>query len=858
MTRLFSTPTMSSNHGRLFGSLSAVLRLTVLLALATASAARAQVLDATFDVRTDIQVSHLAEQPDGSIIVGGAFTKIGAQAISYLAKMSATGVVDTSFKPTPNAPPMAVVVQGDGKILVGGYFSKMGATSCGPLVRLLNSGAVDASFTVDSEIKGVSCILLENDGKILVGCSLQSGIPASSQVVLRLNANGSIDTGFSETGANAKYVTNGPINALVRMKDGALLVGGQFATLGETSCGNLGRIRANGEIDATFTSAPTANNGRILSLFSQRDGKILVAGVFNLYRGNSIKCLVRLNADASIDSGFALPRPDKGVLAIVQQNDDRIVFGGGFTSVPGLTRKGLARMAQSGMIDNGYAFDVAGTLATVPGNTGTADPRPPAPGTPIQVLPEEYWGNSTINALLLTQSGHLLIAGNFTSVAGTPHEGLARLAPVEPYIVAQPAAVSANAGSAANLKVVATGADLAYQWRKDGAAIAGATRADFAIPSLLPSDAGSYDVVVSNGHGSATSTAARLSVSVNFSLSITRQPEAATVISGSPASFTVAAQSTLPIAYQWRKNGSVIAGATAATYAIPAASADDAGTYTCLVSAGGTATPSSEATLTVQARARLSNLSVRSSLEAGQTLLVGFVAAGPARDILVRAAGPAIARYGLGSSAMADPRLELYQGSTRLLENDNWSSSLTDDFNRLGAFAFDAGSRDAALKRSLSGMHSIVAGGSGPGITLVEAYDLGESDDTRFVNLSVLNRVGTGDDLLITGFTVKGAGTRRLLIRAAGPAIGAAPFSLQGTLANPKIELYGTSGVIGSNDNWDASLASVFQSASAFAYAQGSLDAALVVTLSEGAYTVHVKGSDGGSGSALLEIYELQ
>jgi hypothetical protein len=254
---------------------------------------------------------------------------------------------------------------------------------------------------------------------------------------------------------------------------------------------------------------------------------------------------------------------------------------------------------------------------------------------------------------------------------------------------------------------------------------------------------------------------------------------------------------------------------------------------------------------------RLSNLSVRTSMAAGQTLIVGVVVSGGARNVLVRAAGPALAGFGL-ANPMADPRLELYNGATLTFENDNWPSTLSDMFTSVGAFAFTPGSRDAAFVQSIEGARSIQTRGTAGGVVLVEAYDTGTGNSPRLINVSARNRVGTGDDILIAGFNIAGTEPKQLLIRAVGPRLAAAPFNVPGTLNDPKLEVYNGAGAkLSENDSWNQALASTFDAVGAFQLIAGSRDAALLTTLSPGSYTVQVRGSDGGTGEALIEIYEV-
>ncbi len=81
---------------------------------------------------------------------------------------------------------------------------------------------------------------------------------------------------------------------------------------------------------------------------------------------------------------------------------------------------------------------------------------------------------------------------------------------------------------------------------------------------------------------------------------------------------------------------------------------------------------------------------------------------------------------------------------------------------------------------------------------------------------------------------------------------------MEGTLADPEIILHDSDGeVMARNDNWSANLCSAFEAVGAFELETGSLDAAMVLPLWPGLYTIHLWGADGGSGQGLIEIYDL-
>jgi len=342
---------------------------------------------------------------------------------------------------------------------------------------------------------------------------------------------------------------------------------------------------------------------------------------------------------------------------------------------------------------------------------------------------------------------------------------------------------------------------------------------------------------------------------------ITTQLNSSSVTAGSAASFSVVASGTAPLTYQWIKDGSSISGATSSTYSISSTSTSNAGSYTVVITNSAGSVTSNAATLTVTAAAgtapRLSNLSVRTALDANQIVIVGVTMTGGAKNVLLRAAGPTLSVFGV-PSVMADPKLDLYSGSTKLTANDNWGGALilSAAFQSVGAFAYTSSSSlDSALVTSIDGGRTVQVYGSTAGTVLVEGYDAGSGDTQRFTNLSARNKVGTGANILIAGFTLTGSGNRNLLIRAVGPKLS--DFGVTGVLTDPKLEIYSGSTKVTENDNWASTLATTFSSVGAFGLTTGSKDSAITVSLPAGGYTVQVSGADGGVGEAIVEIYEL-
>ena len=180
--------------------------------------------------------------------------------------------------------------------------------------------------------------------------------------------------------------------------------------------------------------------------------------------------------------------------------------------------------------------------------------------------------------------------------------------PIEkPAIAAAPANQSVVEGKTAAFTVTATGGGaLAYQWKKNGTDISGATNSTYTTPATTIADDGTrFSVVVSNSAGSVTSNEAKLGVSATaLKPAIATQPAAQSVITGETATFTVTATGTSPFSYQWKKNGVNIPSATSDSYTTPATSISDSGlAYSVVVTNSAGMATSNDARLTVTAAA---------------------------------------------------------------------------------------------------------------------------------------------------------------------------------------------------------------------------------------------------------------
>ena len=143
---------------------------------------------------------------------------------------------------------------------------------------------------------------------------------------------------------------------------------------------------------------------------------------------------------------------------------------------------------------------------------------------------------------------------------------------------------------------------------------------------------------------------------------------------------------------------------------------------------------------------------------------------------------------------------------------------------------------------------------------MAEVYDLdAATSPVQFASLSTLGFTGTGDNVLTPGFIITGDGPKQLLIRAVGPTL--ANYGVGGLLADPQFRVVplGQSFTVAGNDNWGgtAALQAAFAQTQAFVLPPDSRDAAVVVRLPPGGYTVQATGVGGTTGNVLVEVYDM-
>ncbi len=355
--------------------------------------------------------------------------------------------------------------------------------------------------------------------------------------------------------------------------------------------------------------------------------------------------------------------------------------------------------------------------------------------------------------------------------------------PAPPAITAQPVAANAVIGGTASFAVAVSGTGNTYQWRKDSQAIIGATAATYSIASVTAASAGSYTVVVTNAQGSVTSAAANLTLVtasnagrlINLSVRSAAGTGDNTLIvglgiggantSGSKgvllrgvgpalAGFNVPGPLSDSVLTVFQEQTQIAqnddwAGsfdfASVGAFAFSGSPIRDSalhnsalasGSYSIHITGKNNATGIALAEIYdatapgsfSAATPRLINVSARTEVGTGDNILIaGFGIGGstPVR-LLIRAIGPTLSVFNVGGT-LADPRLEIFSGSTSIGSNDNWIAADAAAFASVGAFPLTAGTRDAALVVTLNpGSYTAHVSGVGgtTGVALVEVYQL--------------------------------------------------------------------------------------------------------------------------------------
>ena len=266
-----------------------------------------------------------------------------------------------------NAQVEKILIQPDGKILVGGAFSTYNGTTRNRIIRLNLDGSIDTTFNIGTGFNfSVYAMALQSDGKIVVGGEFTSydGLTGftfapvgfvSFNRIIRLNTNGSYDSTFN--GFTSAFNSN--VRDIAIDSSGKIYVVGNFTTHDGVSANRIIRLNSDGSRDTAF-NVGTGFNAIALKIKLFGSNAVFVAGGFTSYRGATWNRLVKLFTDGQAD-GFSFQQNagfNNTVNAIDIQADGKILCGGDFTShntVPTIDR--FCRLNSNNTLDTWTRFN---------------------------------------------------------------------------------------------------------------------------------------------------------------------------------------------------------------------------------------------------------------------------------------------------------------------------------------------------------------------------------------------------------------------------------------------------------------------------------------------------------------------
>ena len=253
------------------------------------------------------------------------------------------------------------------------------------------------------------------------------------------------------------------------------------------------------------------------------------------------------------------------------------------------------------------------------------------------------------------------------------------------------------------------------------------------------------------------------------------------------------------------------------------------------------------------------NLSARLNVGTGDNVLIGgFVITGTdSKQVIVRGIGPSLAVNGVPlADRLADPAIDLYQGATLIMSNDNWKDSQQTEIEATGIPPTD--DKESAIVATLApGSYTAVLRGSNgeTGNGLFEIYDLDTATNSTLGNVSARGLVQTNDDILIAGFIIGTGESDTVVVRAIGPSL--ADAGIANPLQDPTLDLtMPTAPSVISDDNWRDSQETLIQSTGLTP--TNDAESAIIKSLAPGNYTAVVRGKSNSTGVALVEVFNLE
>lgn len=402
-------------------------------------------IDLAFQTRTGkgasdrVHCATLAADGSGKILLGGWFTSFDGQERWRLARIFPDGRLDESFDAGdgPGTEPIqALAALPDGGAVVVGAFRRFAESSRRLVARLRADGSLDERFDAtralaaalpvppprnrrarsrlgelsgppaaeNKPVDGLRAVALFPPDRVLVAGEFADG--AGHLLCLDL-ATGAADPDFHAP----EIPAGGSIESVVLQPDGKILIAGRFELVAGQTRARVARLERDGRLDPTFRPEAGGADGVVLGVATAEGGYIWVWGEFTQFGGQPRRGLARLEPDGKLDRAFD---PGAGanekVEAVLEGPNGALLVTGQFSEFNGVRRNGIVRLKANGAPDPSFDAGAGAMLGFQPEDPGDADDDPPG-----------------VSVIVPLAGGDVLVAGRFDLFNAVPAHNLARL-----------------------------------------------------------------------------------------------------------------------------------------------------------------------------------------------------------------------------------------------------------------------------------------------------------------------------------------------------------------------------------------------------------------------------------------------
>jgi len=410
-------------------------------------------LDTTFKTGSGStsNITNVEVLPNGKIILTGSFLKFNGTDLNKIVCLLPDGTVDTNFNIGTgfNDDVSAMALQSDGKILLGGKFTSYNENLANRIIRLNNDGTIDNNFLSGSGFSAGAVQIIKTDasGNIIVGGSF-TGFYNNNEInrVCYLNSQGLIKTDLD--------FGSGPVSssvlALEKDSEGSWYIGGSFSVFDGLNQGRLAKIDSHGDYDTAYLSSGIGLDNSVYKIIPLENKKTMVFGNFKTFNNESASRIVRLLEDGTYDLDFNSGKAGANNLikTAVLQADGKMILAGNFTKYNETLCNRIIRILPDGLVDDTFHIG-SGFNSQVYAMAIQSDGRIIAAGnftnynSPansqlriVRLLPDGTRDNSfnigrgadgIIETILIQPDGKILLGGRFTTFDGNSAPKLVRL-----------------------------------------------------------------------------------------------------------------------------------------------------------------------------------------------------------------------------------------------------------------------------------------------------------------------------------------------------------------------------------------------------------------------------------------------